>query len=79
MDQILEKWDEILMTVKTEHDISDIAFNTFLRPLEFYGVTGNTASPNVITYYLNEQSAISGGSRPCIVINLAYQGREYYY
>ena len=32
MDQILEKWDEILMTVKTEHDISDIAFNTFLRP-----------------------------------------------
>ena len=30
MDQILEKWDEILMTVKTEHDISDIAFNTFL-------------------------------------------------
>ena len=43
MDKILEKWDEILMTVKTEHDISDIAFNTFLRPLEFYGVTGNTA------------------------------------
>ena len=43
MDHILEKWDEILMTVKTEHDISDIAFNTFLRPLEFYGVTGNTA------------------------------------
>ena len=41
--------------------------------------TANTASPNVITYYLNEQSAISGGSRPCIVINLAYQGREYYY
>ena len=44
MDQILEKWDEILMTVKTEHDISDIAFNTFLRPLEFYGVTGNIAA-----------------------------------
>lgn len=41
--------------------------------------TANTASPNVITYYLNEQSATSGGSRPCIVINLAYQGREYYY
>ena len=41
--------------------------------------TANTASPNVITYYLNEQSAISGGSRPCIVINLAYQTREYNY
>ena len=42
MDLILEKWDEILMTVKTEHDISDIAFNTFLRPLEFYGVENGT-------------------------------------
>ena len=23
MDKILEKWDEILQTVKTEHDVSD--------------------------------------------------------
>ena len=26
MDKILEKWDEILSTVKHEHDISDISF-----------------------------------------------------
>ena len=25
MDKILEKWDEILSTVKHEHDISDIS------------------------------------------------------
>lgn len=42
MDVILEKWNEILMTVKKEHDISDIAFETFLRPLEIYGVENNT-------------------------------------
>lgn len=42
MDVILEKWNEILMTVKKEHDISDIAFDTFLRPLEIYGVENNT-------------------------------------
>ena len=39
----------------------------------------------VITYYLNEQPATSttlttsGNDRPCIVMILAYQGRQYYY
>ncbi len=42
MDLILEKWDEILNTVKTEHDISDISFDTWIRPLEIYGVENNT-------------------------------------
>lgn len=42
MDLILEKWDEILMTVKTEHDISDISFDTWIRPLEIYGIENNT-------------------------------------
>ncbi len=42
------------------------------------GVANNT-SPEVITYYLNEQAATAGGNRPCIVINLSYQGREYCY
>ena len=30
MDKILEKWDEILQTVKTEHDVSDISFDTWM-------------------------------------------------
>ncbi len=42
MDLILEKWDEILMTVKTEHEISDISFDTWIRPLEVYGIDNNT-------------------------------------
>lgn len=42
MDIILEKWDEILMTVKTEHDISDISFDTWIRPLEVFGIEGHT-------------------------------------
>lgn len=42
MDLILEKWDEILQTIKTEHDISDISFDTWIRPLEVYGVENNT-------------------------------------
>lgn len=42
MELILEKWDEILMTVKSEYDISDIAFTTFLRPLKVYSVENDT-------------------------------------
>lgn len=42
MDKILEKWDEILQTVKTEHEITDISFDTWIRPLEVFGVDGNT-------------------------------------
>ena len=29
MDKILEKWDEILLTVKTENDVSDISCMAF--------------------------------------------------
>ena len=42
MDLILDKWDEILQTVKTEHDITDISVETWIKPLEVYGVEGNT-------------------------------------
>ena len=42
MDHILEKWNEILLSVKAEHDISDISFDTWLRPLELYELEGNT-------------------------------------
>lgn len=42
MELILEKWDEILMTVKTEHDISKVSFDTWIRPLEVYGIENDT-------------------------------------
>ncbi|NLK77894.1 MAG: chromosomal replication initiator protein DnaA [Clostridiales bacterium] len=38
MELILEKWDEILRTVKEEYEISDIAFDTFLKPLSVYSI-----------------------------------------
>ena len=42
MDHILDKWDDILNTVKTEYDISPVSFNTWIKPLEVYGVDGDT-------------------------------------
>ena len=42
MDKVLEKWDEILSTVKTELEISDVSFDTWMRPLEVFAIEGNT-------------------------------------
>ena len=33
MNMIAEKWEEILLTVKLEHELSDVSFNTWLKPL----------------------------------------------
>lgn len=35
---IQEKWDEILMSVKLMHDITDVSFRTWLAPLKVYDV-----------------------------------------
>ena len=42
MDKITEKWDEILNTVKQEYEISDVSFDTWIRPLEVFAIEGNT-------------------------------------
>ena len=42
MEKVIEKWDQILNTVKKEHEISDISFDTWMRPLEVYAVEENT-------------------------------------
>ena len=41
MQLILEKWEEILQTVKVEHELSNISFDTWLKPLSVYSVEEN--------------------------------------
>ena len=41
MNIVAEKWDEILQTIKIDHDLSDISFDTWLKPLKVYSVEGN--------------------------------------
>ena len=40
MSTVIEKWDEILGIVKKEHDLSDVRFDTWLKPLKVYDVSG---------------------------------------
>ena len=37
-----ETWNEILQSVKKEFDVTDVAFRTWLQPLEVHGVRDNT-------------------------------------
>ena len=41
MDIVMEKWQEILEQVKTEYEVSDISFKTWLLPLKVHSVEGN--------------------------------------
>lgn len=41
MNVIEEKWDEILDIVRTEHELSDVSFNTWLVPLKVHSVHKN--------------------------------------
>ena len=55
MDIIREKWEEILYTVKVEHELSDISFKTWLQPLQIHSV-----SEHVVTILVpSEQMGIS--------------------
>lgn len=41
MEKVIEKWEEIINTVKKEHELSEVSFDTWIRPLEVYGIDGN--------------------------------------
>ena len=41
MHLVEEKWDEILLTVKREHEFTDISFNTWLKPLQIFSIQNN--------------------------------------
>ncbi len=39
LKKLEEKWDDILLYLKEEHEISDVSFNTWLVPLKVYDIT----------------------------------------
>lgn len=49
-NRLKEKWDEILLTMKLEYDISDVPFKTWILPLKLYSLDND-----VITILVPEQ------------------------
>ncbi|HIX14958.1 MAG TPA: chromosomal replication initiator protein DnaA, partial [Candidatus Hungatella pullicola] len=47
LEKIKEKWDEILLNLKEEHDITDVSFKTWLLPLKVSSVSGKTVTITV--------------------------------
>jgi chromosomal replication initiator protein len=41
VEKVIEKWEEIINTVKKEHELSEVSFDTWIRPLEVYAVDGD--------------------------------------
>ena len=59
-DLINEKWDEILEILKKEHDIMDVSFNTWIKPLKIHSVENNIITllipdDNIGISYLNKK------------------------
>lgn len=41
LETLKEKWNDILIYLKEEHEITDVSFKTWLLPLQIYSVDGN--------------------------------------
>ncbi len=77
MELILEKWEEILKTVKEEYDVADVAFNSWLRPLQVYTIVDSTlyiliTSEQVLISYIKKRFTI-----PLKVVIAEITGTEY--
>ena len=41
MELVEKKWDDILLRVKEEHELTDVSFNTWLKPLKIHSIQNN--------------------------------------
>ena len=42
MEELFSKWENIKESVRKEHAISDIAYNTWILPLDIHDISDNT-------------------------------------
>ncbi|MCD7744371.1 MAG: chromosomal replication initiator protein DnaA [Lachnospiraceae bacterium] len=77
MDLLKEKWKEILFTVKEEHDLSDVAFKTWLQPLEIYSVSDHTITILVPIGQVGVDYITKKYTFPLKVAIAEYTGKEY--
>ena len=56
IEKIKEKWDEILLHIKEEHELTDVSFKTWLLPTQPYSMKDGTLQ---ILFRMCSFSAIS--------------------
>lgn len=77
MDILLEKWEEILNLVKTEHELSEISFKTWLKPLQIHDVSDHTVTILVPSEQMGIDYITKKYMFPIKVAIAELTGREY--
>ena len=52
LQTLIDKWDLILSTFKEEHEIIDVSFKTWIKPLKIYKLDGNVLTLTFSSYIL---------------------------
>ncbi len=77
MDILKEKWEEILQLVKTEHELSDISFKTWLKPLQIHSVSDHTVTILVPSEQMGIDYITKKYMFPIKVAIAEFTGKEY--
>ena len=59
LEKILQKWDEILLNIKEEHDITDVSYRTWLLPLMPYAVDKTAVDKYLLTVVVPDDIFLS--------------------
>ena len=58
MDIIIDKWEEILQHVKEEFELTDVSFNSWLKPLKVHSFENNGYTNSLFILVPSNQMAI---------------------
>ena len=77
MNEVKEKWPEIIEQLRVEHELSSVSFNTWIKPLEVYSVIDDTVYILVNNENLSVEYITKKYSIPLKVIIAELTGKEY--
>ncbi len=77
MDILKEKWEEILYIVKVEHELSDISFKTWLKPLQIHSVSDHKVTILVPSEQMGIDYITKKYMFPIKVAIAEFTGKEY--
>ena len=75
MDSIKDKWDLIKETLREEYELSDISYNTWIVPLDFYQVKNNIVTIMIPSDQAHALNYISSKYKSFFQVTISEIGR----
>lgn len=72
MEELKQKWDLIIQTLKEDYDITDMSFRTWIKPIQVYSVVGDK-----ITLLISENNNDGDGNGLSYNMRVGYIERKY--